>query len=102
MIGRAGSRGFPNKNIKYLLNRRVCEYPLIAASKSKYVDKIFVSTDCPTIRKISKKYGVEFIKRPKRLANSNALGDHVFEHGYNEIKKKLKKKIKFEKNKTWV
>ena len=95
MIGRAGSRGFPNKNIKYLLNRRVCEYPLIAASKSKYVDKIFVSTDCPTIRKISKKYGVEFIKRPKRLANSNALGDHVFEHGYNEIKKKLKKKIKF-------
>ena len=43
MMGRAGSKGFPNKNLKKVLGRRLFEYPLIACKKSKYVDKIFVS-----------------------------------------------------------
>ena len=89
MIGRAGSKGFPNKNIKKVLGRRMCEYPLIACKNSKYVDKIFVSTDCPIITRVSKKYGAIQINRPKKLANSKALGEHVYEHGYFEIKKKL-------------
>ena len=29
--------------------------------------------------KIAKKYDAEFIERPKKLNNSKALGDHVFE-----------------------
>ena len=89
MIGRAGSRGLPGKNTKKILGKSLCEFPLNACKKSKFVQKIFVSTNCPIIKKKSKKYGVEFIKRPNKLANSKALGDHVFEHGYFEIKKKL-------------
>ena len=89
MIGRAGSRGLPGKNTKKILGKSLCEFPLNACKKSKFVKKIFVSTDCPIIKKKSKKYGVEFIERPQRLSNSKALGDHVFEHGYFEIKKKL-------------
>jgi CMP-N-acetylneuraminic acid synthetase len=94
MIGRAGSRGLPGKNTKKILGKSLCEFPLIACKKSKLVNKIFVSTDCPIIKKVSKKYDVEFIQRPKKLANSKALGDHVFEHGYFEIKKKLDLKEK--------
>ena len=89
MIGRADSVGFPNKNIRKVLGRRLCEYPLIACKNSKYVDKIFVSTNCPIITRTSKKYGAIHIKRPKRLTTSKALGEHVFEHGYFEIKKLL-------------
>tara|TARA_Y100000590_G_scaffold466302_1_gene641200 strand:+ start:11403 stop:12137 length:735 start_codon:yes stop_codon:yes gene_type:complete len=89
MIGRAGSRGLPGKNTKKVLGKSLCEFPLIACKKSKHINKIFVSTDCPIIKQRSKKYNVEFIKRPKRLATNKALGDHVFEHGYFEIKKKL-------------
>ena len=89
MIGRAGSRGLPGKNTRKILGKSLCEFPLIACKKSKYIDKIFVSTDSPIIKKKSKKYNVQFIKRPKRLSNNTALGDHVFEHGYFEIKKKL-------------
>ena len=40
MIGRAGSRGFPGKNIKKILGRSTCEYPLIAAKKSKLINEI--------------------------------------------------------------
>ncbi len=89
MIGRAGSAGFPNKNIKKVLGRRLFEYSLIACKNSKYVDKIFVSTDCPVITQVSKKYGVIHVRRPKKLAMNKALGEHVYEHGYFEIKKIL-------------
>ena len=42
MIGRAGSRGYPGKNIKKILGKHLCEYPLMAAKKSKFIDKIYI------------------------------------------------------------
>ena len=89
MIGRKGSRGFPGKNTYKVLGRALCEYPLISAKKSKFVDKIYVATDCNKIKKISSRYNVEFIDRPKKLNTNKALGDHVFEYSYNEVKKKI-------------
>ena len=38
MIGRAGSKGFPGKNLKKIYGKRLCEYPLIAAKKTKLID----------------------------------------------------------------
>jgi len=93
MIGRKGSRGFPGKNTYKILGRPLCEYPLIAAKKSKFIDKIYVATDCDKIKKISSKYNVEFINRPKKLNTNKALGDHVFEYSYEQVKKKNIKKI---------
>lgn len=92
MIGRANSQGLPGKNVTKVLGRHLCEYPLIAAKKSKFVDKIFVSTDCPIISKVSKKHGAILLKRPKHLATNKALGDHVFEDAYFKIKKILQSK----------
>ena len=94
MMGRAGSTGFPKKNLKKVLGRKICEYPLIACKNSKKVNKIFVSTDCPTIKKICKNYKGIYIPRPKNLATKSALGEDVYEHGYKEIKKILKLKSK--------
>ena len=56
MIGRAGSRGFPGKNTYKILGKPMCEYPLIAAKKSKFIKKIYTATDCKKIANISKKY----------------------------------------------
>ena len=42
MIGRKGSKGFPNKNIKKVFGKSICEYPIIAAKKSKLIDKEMV------------------------------------------------------------
>jgi len=93
MIGRKGSRGFPGKNTFKVLGRPLCEYPLIAAKKSKFIDKIYVATDCDKIKRISQKYNVEFIDRPRKLNTNKALGDHVFEYTYEQVKKKNTKKI---------
>jgi len=94
LIGRSGSTGFKNKNIKKILGKRLCEYSLIAAKKSKFIKKIYVSTDCPTIKSVSKKYKCSIIDRPKKLCTKSALGEDVFRHGYLHIKKDLDRESK--------
>ena len=93
MIGRKGSRGFPGKNTYKVLGRSMCEYPLIAAKKSKFVNKIYIATDCDKIKRVSSKYNAEFIDRPKKLNTAKALGDHVFEYSFKKVKKQNNKKI---------
>lgn len=89
MIGRAGSTGFPGKNVYKILGRPLCAYPLMAASASQYVDRIFVSTDSDEIKKIASQFKAEIIDRPAELATSSTLSDDVFVHGYREIEKRI-------------
>ena len=42
LIGRKGSKGFPNKNIYKINNKMLFEHPLNECKKSKFIDKIFV------------------------------------------------------------
>ena len=65
------------------------EYPIDAALNTKLVDKFYVSTDCPIIKKISKQKKIG-IDRPKKLASKKALGEDAFKHGYINILKKEK------------
>ena len=94
MIGRKGSKGLPGKNVKKIFGKSLCEYPIIAAKKTKLIDKIFISTDCEKIKKATKKYKVHFLKRPKKFSSSKALGDDVFVNGYKQIKEILDKENK--------
>ncbi len=97
LIGRANSKGYPNKNLKKIKKKHLFEYPILACKKSKLVDKIFVSTDSKIIKKKLKGYkNLEIINRDKRLATDKALGEDVFFDAYKIIKKKIdKSKIEF-------
>ena len=61
----------------------------MAAKASRFVDRIFVSTDSKAIMDIGCEYGAELIERPSELATKEALGEVVFVHGYREIVKRL-------------
>ena len=89
MIGRDGSVGFPKKNVFPVLGRPLAAYPLLAAKASRHVDRIFVSTDSPGIMALANEQGAELIERPAALATKEALGEHVFVHGYHEIRRRL-------------
>lgn len=91
LLGRKGSVGFPGKNLYPVLGRPLMEYPLLAALRSKKVDKVFVSTDDERIMDIGKRHGAEIIIRPPELASKTALGEDAYVHGYMTIKAGLGK-----------
>lgn len=93
LIGRGGSVGFPNKNVFPILKRPLMSYPLLAALNAKFVDELYVSTDCNKIENVAKKFDVHIIKRPPELATSDSLVEDVFTHGYKYVKDELKKEI---------
>jgi len=69
---RGGSKRLPVKNIKKLLGKPLIAWTIEQAKKSKYIDRLIVSTDDKKIAEISKKYGAEIVKRPKKLATDKA------------------------------
>lgn len=70
---RGGSKGLPGKNIKDLNGKPLIAWTIDAAEKSKYIDKVVVSTDDAGIANIAKKYGAEVpFVRPKHLASDKA------------------------------
>ena len=89
LIGRESSIGFPGKNVYSVLGKPMMVYPILAAKGSKYVDRIYVSTDSSKIKKIAKSYECNVIDRPAELCTSEARGEDVFIHAYNIIKKEL-------------
>jgi hypothetical protein len=93
LIGRERSTGFPGKNISPVLGKALMEYPLIAATRSKFIDKIFVSTDSLKIKDVGLAYGAEIIDRPAELCTSQALGEDVYVHAYQYAKRTLKEPI---------
>ena len=86
LLGREGSVGFPGKNVYPILGSPLMTYPLMAALNSKFVDKVYVSTDSEKIKKITRKYNAEVIDRPDYLCSKEALGEDAYVHGYNYIK----------------
>lgn len=85
IIGRAGSSGFPGKNVTPIVGRPLVAYPILAAQKSSRVDKVYISTDSDEIMAIGRKFGAEIIKRPDYLATKEALSQDAFKHGFETI-----------------
>lgn len=88
MIGKKSSAGVPGKNISSVGGRKLCEYGLLAAKDSRYINKIYVSTDCPTIKQTAIDYQLEVIDRPKSLHDPETLTEDVLDHAHIVIKEK--------------
>jgi hypothetical protein len=89
MLGRGGSTGFPGKNLYPILGRPLMAYPLMAAAKSRHVDRVYVSTDSEEIMAVTREYGADVIVRPPELATQEALGEDAYRHGYEVIRNRL-------------
>ena len=89
LLGRKGSVSLPGKNTLSILGRKALMYPLLAAKYARAVDRIYVSTDDPTIAKLSGDFGAELIERPPELCTKEALFEDALVHGYQEIKQRL-------------
>ena len=92
ILGRKGSQGFKNKNTMKILNKPAYEYAIDAAKGCKKINKIYFSTDIEEIIDKSSSYGINIIKRPKKLCGEIPIFD-VYKHAYQKLVKKNKVKI---------
>lgn len=85
---RGGSKGLTRKNILETNGRPLISWTIQQGIKSKYIDRIIVSTDDEQIAEISRNEGADipFI-RPARLATDTAKTIDVIEHLMSKLKK---------------
>ncbi len=71
---RSGSKGLKNKNIRNFFGKPLIAWTIDASLRSKYIDRTVVSTECPKIAGIAKKFGsdVPFL-RPSYLAKDHSM-----------------------------
>ena len=67
LIGRKGSVGFPGKNLYPVLGRPLSIYPMMAAKSSRFIDKVYLSTDCDSLMKLALENNIEIINKPGKL-----------------------------------
>ncbi len=80
ILARSGSKRLPKKNLKDLNGKPLIVHTILSALRCKYLDKIIVSSDDNRILKISKKYNVKIVKRPKYLSSDKAKSYDALKH----------------------
>lgn len=82
---RGGSKRLPRKNLLDLAGKPLISWSIEAGLKSKYIDKVIVSSDDDEILAISKVTGAETIKRPSFLATDTATTFDAIKHTIKNV-----------------
>ena len=83
IFARGGSKGIRKKNLQKIGDIHLVGHSIKIANKLKIIEKIYVSTDCDEISKISRIYGAEVIDRPKNLATDDSPELDSWKHAIN-------------------
>ncbi|MCB0349448.1 MAG: acylneuraminate cytidylyltransferase family protein [Bdellovibrionales bacterium] len=87
VVGRGGSKGVPNKNIRNVGGRPLIEWCLMAAKESKLLNKISLSTDSKNIQDAARRFDIDIpFTRPSDLAKDDTLVVDVIKHAVNYYK----------------
>ena len=91
---RAGSKSVPDKNISIVDEKPLFRHPLDKVKRSRFVEKIYISTDCKTIADFATlDKDVELIRRPKILSGDLSSHHDVMIHAIQEIEKTTSRKV---------
>ena len=78
---RSGSKRIPRKNIMPLNGKPLIAYTIETAKKSKYINKVLVSTDSKEIASVARRYGAEVsFLRPKSISQDDSTEMQFLEH----------------------
>ena len=82
---RGGSKRLSRKNLQPLAGKPLILWSLEAGIKSKYIDKLVVTSDDPETIKVSRKLDIQTIVRPKELATDEASTFSAIKHVVENI-----------------
>ena len=78
---RSGSKSVKDKNIRIMDGKPMIAYSILDAQKSKYIDKVVVSTDSEKYAGIASEYGADVpYLRPDSISGDASLDIEVFQH----------------------
>ena len=84
---RSGSKSIKDKNIKILNGKPLIAWSIQACLKSKFINKVVISTDSKKYAKIAKKYGAdEIIIRPKKISKDKSTDYEAIIHAILNLK----------------
>ena len=84
---RAGSKGVKNKNIKLFCGKPLVYWIINAAQKSKYVNRVIISTDSKKYADICKSFGAEVLfLRPENISTDESLELEYIMHALDWLK----------------
>lgn len=83
---RGGSKGVPRKNIRVVGGKPLIAWTIEAAQKSKYIDRLILSSEDQEIIKVARNWGCDapFV-RPLDLAQDHTPGIDPVLHAINEV-----------------
>jgi len=84
---RGGSKAIPKKNIMPFCGHPLIAWTIAAARGCPAIDRVYVSTDCPEITEVSRRYGAEVIRRPDDLSGDRATSESALIHVCRELEK---------------
>lgn len=89
ITARGGSKGIPGKNIKLIAGKPLIAWTIEEANKSKYIDRLILSSEDVNIIRVAKEWGCEvpFI-RPQELALDDTPGIDPVINALNELREK--------------
>lgn len=83
---RAGSKGLPGKNVRLLGGRPLLVWPIVAALKSSYVDRVIISTDSQEYADIAVAAGADApFLRPDELASDHSPSIDFIIHALDKL-----------------
>ena len=88
LLGRAGSKGLPGKNMLPIAGRPCAQWSIEQLQSAQRVDHIAVSTDCPGLRSLAASLGVDCIDRPVELASDTTTVDDAARHAVRQWEQK--------------
>jgi len=80
VFARGGSKGLPGKNLLPLGGVPLVGHSIRLARELPQVQKVFVSTDDPEIKRLAEHYGAEIIDRPEELAGDKSPEWEAWRH----------------------
>lgn len=84
---RSGSKSVKDKNIRLINKKPMLAYSIEHGLKSKYINRVIVSTDSEKYADIAREYGAEVpFMRPAEYATDTALDFEVFFHCLTALK----------------
>jgi len=88
---RGGSKRLKNKNIHPVLGKPMLSYAIEASQNSRYIDRVFVSSESNLILKIASQFGATGIKRTKEKSLDHVYKQEAIVECLNALKENYEK-----------